>query len=136
MRQLEHLQACHSMMRGPTVQEYIFSILTRFRKYQYVITADIEKIFCQIIVSEEDRHLQRILWRSDPSDALRTYTLVTVTYGTTLASFIVMQCLVELGKESRKGLKKDVTCILDSAKLPLRKWCLNSPLVIVKVSKS
>jgi len=31
------------LMRGPTVQEDIFSILVRFRKHQYVITADIEK---------------------------------------------------------------------------------------------
>lgn len=41
-------------MRVPTTQDDIFLILIRFRKYQYVITLDIEKIFRQLSVNEED----------------------------------------------------------------------------------
>ena len=87
------------LMRGPTTQDDIFSILIRFRKYQYVITADIEKMFRQISVDEQDWNLQRILWRGDPSEVLRTYQLVTVTYGTTPASFMSTQCLISLAQQ-------------------------------------
>lgn len=86
------------LMRGPTVQEDAFGILTRFRKHQFVITSDIEKMFRQIRVAREDWNFQRILWREHPSKPLRTYQLTTVTYGTTLASFLSTQCLVTLAE--------------------------------------
>lgn len=152
------------LMRGPTTQDDIFSILTRFRKHQYVITADIEKMFRQISVAEKDWNLQRILWRSDPSEALRTYQLVTVTYGTTPASFMSTQCLVSLAQCMEKQfpraseaimrdfymddlmtgcetqeeclqLHKEIISILDSAKLPLRKWCSNSSQVLKQIGR-
>lgn len=64
-----------------TVNEDIFTILTRFRKHQFMITADIEKMFSVILVAEEDPpvHLQRILWRLDKGKALLAYTLATIT---------------------------------------------------------
>lgn len=151
------------LMRGPTVQEDIFSILVRFRKHQYVITADIEKMFRQIMIAPEDRHLQRILWRANPSEMLRTYNLLTITYGTTPASFMATQCLVTLAEDIEKEnpklaevinrdfymddlmtgcdtveecmqLQRHITVILESAKLPLRKWCSNSHLIIANIS--
>ncbi|XP_008185105.1 uncharacterized protein LOC103309988 [Acyrthosiphon pisum] len=153
------------LMRGPTVQEDIFSILVRFRKHQYVITADIEKMFRQIMIAPEDCHLQRILWRANPSEKLRTYNLLTITYGTTPASFMATQCLVTLAEEIEKEnpkvaevisrdfymddlmtgcdtveecmqLQKHITVILESAKLPLRKWCSNSHLIIANISEN
>lgn len=45
------------LMRGPTTQDDIFSILNRFRKSQYVITAVIEKMFRQISVVEQESNL-------------------------------------------------------------------------------
>lgn len=152
------------LMRGQSVQEDIFSILTRFRKHQYVITADFEKMFRQIRIAEDDCHLQRILWRSNPSEVLRKYNLLTVTYGTTPASFMATQCLVTLAEEVEKEdenvaevirkdfymddlmtgcdtieecirLQRHVTVILGSAKLTLRKWCSNSPLIIANISQ-
>jgi len=153
------------LMRGLTVQEDILSILARFRKHQYVITADIEKMFRQIMVAVEDCHLQRILWRANPSEELRTYNLLTVTYGTTPASFIATQCLATLAQEQKKEnkkvaevidrdfymdglmtvydmveecmqLQKYVTVVLESAKLPLRKWCSNSPIIIATINEN
>jgi len=48
------------LMCGPTVQEELFNILVRFRTHQYVITADVEKMFWQVGVSKEDQDLQRM----------------------------------------------------------------------------
>jgi len=47
------------LMCGPNVQEDVFSILARFRKHQYVLTSDIEKMFRQVAVAKTDWDLQR-----------------------------------------------------------------------------
>lgn len=72
---------------GPTVKQDLFSILVRFRKYQFVITFAIEKMFRQIKVAREDWDLHRIVWRYSPEELLPSYRLTTVTYGTTLPHF-------------------------------------------------
>ncbi|KAH0819140.1 hypothetical protein GEV33_003651 [Tenebrio molitor] len=68
----------------------------RFRTYRYVITADIEKMYRQILIDLVDTDYQRILWRDHPNEELKTYRLTTLTYGTKPASFIATRCLVEL----------------------------------------
>jgi len=152
------------LMRGPIVQEDLFAILSRFRRHQHVITSDIEKMFRQVAIAEPDWDLQRILWRNNPSESLRTYRLVTVTYGTTPASYMTTQCLVKLAEEFCEHypkastvikqdfymddlmtgcdteaecyrLQQEVSMILNSAKLPLRKWCSNSQAVLQCISK-
>ncbi|XP_008180911.1 uncharacterized protein LOC103308737 [Acyrthosiphon pisum] len=149
---------------GPTVQQDLFSILVRFRKHQFVLTSDIEKMFRQIKVGREDWDLQRIVWRSSPEELLRSYQLTTVTYGTTPASFLSTYCLIALAESVQNDypkaskvitedfymddlmtgadteddccqLQRDVSTVLDSAKLPLRKWCSNSELVLQNMSK-
>lgn len=50
------------MMVGPTVQSDLCSVLVRFRKHNYVLSADIEKMYRQVLVHEDHRSLQRILW--------------------------------------------------------------------------
>lgn len=152
------------LLRGPTVQDDVFTILCRFRKHQYVIMADVEKMYRQIKVAPVDCDLQRILWRSAPSDKLKSYRLLRITYGTVPASFMATQCLVALseeykqtyplasksiredfymddlmtGHETEEGcisLQQQITTILESAKLPLRKWCSNSKFVREKIGK-
>jgi len=152
------------LMCGPTVQEELFSILIRFRKHQYVMTSDVEKMFRQIAVDAEDQDLQCILWRENPSEDLRKFKLTTVTYGTTSASFMATQCLVSLAEaeqnrypEAAAAIRRDfymddlmtgaetiqeciqlqtqISNILSSAKFPLRKWCSNSDKILAHVGK-
>ncbi|XP_063386650.1 uncharacterized protein LOC134672624 [Cydia fagiglandana] len=57
-------------MVGPTIQSDLLSILLRFRHYPYVLTGDIEKMYRQVLVHENQRHLQQIIWRDDPTKEL------------------------------------------------------------------
>ncbi|RVE41594.1 hypothetical protein evm_013754 [Chilo suppressalis] len=66
-------------MTGPPLQSDLFALLLRFRQYQYVACADIEKMFRQVLVQEDQRNLQMILWRESPSEPLSAYQLNTVT---------------------------------------------------------
>ncbi|XP_057671351.1 uncharacterized protein LOC130903108 [Diorhabda carinulata] len=76
-----------TLMVGPTIQEDFFAIIIRFRQHNVAMVADIEKMYRQVEIVEEQRDLQRIMWRSDPNLPLEVYTLNTVTYGTAPVSF-------------------------------------------------
>lgn len=84
-------------MVGPTLQQDILAILLRFRKHTYVFSADVEKMYRQVLVRPDQRSLQRIIWRDDPNKALETYELQTVTYGTASAAYLAIRCLFQLG---------------------------------------
>lgn len=84
-------------MVGPTIQSDLLSILLRFRIYSYAVSADIAKMYRQILITPEQQSLQRILWRENSSDPLCTYELKTVTYGTSSAPFLAIRSLFQLG---------------------------------------
>lgn len=50
-----------TLLTGPVVQQDLFSIVTRFRLHNIVFTADIEKMFRQVFIREDDRQYQKIL---------------------------------------------------------------------------
>ncbi|XP_026471910.1 uncharacterized protein LOC113376214 [Ctenocephalides felis] len=81
---------------GQKLQQDIFTILLRFRSYNYVMTADIVKMFRQIRVKEEHQDLQRILWRENVHDKIKCFNLSTVTYGTACAPYLAIRCLNQL----------------------------------------
>lgn len=84
---------------GPVLQDDLFSILLRFRKHTFVVSADIAKMYRQVLVEPAQRNLQKILWRSNPNDTLKTYKLNTVTYGQASASYLAIRCLFELASQ-------------------------------------
>ncbi|XP_045456195.1 uncharacterized protein LOC123666030 [Melitaea cinxia] len=95
-------------LKGPNIQDSLFSILIRARQYKYLLTGDIEKMYRQILLHEEDRNLQLILWREDESKPLETYRLNTVTYGFKSASYLSTRCLWQLGEECDDDLIKTI----------------------------
>ncbi|XP_059055493.1 uncharacterized protein LOC131849430 [Achroia grisella] len=143
-------------MIGPTVQDDLISILLRFRQHKYVLSADVEKMYRQIIVHPSDRHLQQILWRSNVAEPITKFILNTVTYGTSSAPFLATRCLKQLGIDCKDDkiseiiqhdfyvddlltggndlaevqvIRKQVTNVLASACMPLRKWKSNNPMI-------
>ncbi|GBL61029.1 hypothetical protein AVEN_146726-1, partial [Araneus ventricosus] len=90
------------LMVGPCVQPELFPILIQFRVFQVAVCADVEKMFRQIKVHEDDVDWQRILWRNSPEDAIREYRLVTVTYGTACAPFLSTRTLRQLALDEVK----------------------------------
>lgn len=96
------------LLVGPTVQDTLFSILIRARQYRYILTGDIEKMYRQIEVDENDRNLQLILWRDRESQPLKVLKLNTLTYGTASASYLSTRCIKQLGEECDDKLIKDI----------------------------
>ncbi|CAK9830531.1 hypothetical protein ANTRET_LOCUS7686 [Anthophora retusa] len=92
----------NTLLIGPTIQETLFSILTRFRQHAFVLIADIEKMFRQVVIHPDDRRYQRILWRESMSESVKVYELNTVTYGTAPAPFLATRSLKQLAKDEAK----------------------------------
>jgi hypothetical protein len=87
---------------GATVQPDLYSIVLRFRTHQVRFTADIAKMYRQIIVHPQDRDLQRILWRYSPEEPIQEYRLTTVTYRTASAPFLATRCLKKLADDNEQ----------------------------------
>lgn len=147
------------LLIGPTVQDELFEILLRFRQFEVVLTADIEKMYRQVNVVPKQRDLQRILWRTDESEDLDHFILNTVTYGTAPASFLATRCLQQIAIDIREKfpelskiiskcfyvddlilvtpsiretieIGKALENILKEYGFPLRKWCSNKSEVL------
>lgn len=101
------------LMVGPNIQQDLFCILLRFRTYKYVLSADIEKMYRQILVNPDNRDLQRIFWRFDSNNPIETYRLKTVTYGTASASFLAIRTLHQLAFDVKDNYKLAHDAILN-----------------------
>ncbi|XP_030763227.1 uncharacterized protein LOC115887855 [Sitophilus oryzae] len=97
---------------GPTIQDDLLSIILRFRTHNYVITSDIEKMYRMVNVTESDKDLQRIVWRSSPDEELKTYKLNTVTYGTASAPFLAIPSLHQVAYDNLKQYPEACKVIL------------------------
>lgn len=144
-------------MVGPTVQDDLISILIRFRQYNIVVCADIEKMYRAISLVPSQRSLQQIIFRYNSSEPLKTYTLNTVTYGMACAPYLATKCLSSLadqtddknvkfaisrsfyvddfiygGQNQQEVVKtcKSVIAVLSSANFNLRKFQSNCPEVL------
>lgn len=90
------------LMVGPTIQKDLGQLLLQWRMFAVVFTADVEKMYRQILVHDDDRDLQRILWREDPSRPIKEYVLNTVTYGTSSAPYLAIKSLSQLAEDHKE----------------------------------
>ncbi|CAG4952078.1 unnamed protein product [Colias eurytheme] len=142
------------MYSGPNLQKDLLTLIISWRQYKIAFTADIEKMFRQILVNKKDQALQKIIWRDYPNKPLKEYQLATVTYGTKAAPFLAMMTLKQLAKDeasrfpeaaevvntsfymddllhghhdlqSAMRLKADLIALLRCGGFNLRKWSSN-----------
>lgn len=150
------------LLVGPVVQQDLLSLVMRFRTHAVALVGDIEKMYRQILVHPDDQPLQLILWRTDPGETIATYQLQTVTYGTACAPYLATKTLQRLAKDAGQRfpaaaepvkddfyvddflsgapdvqtalqLRREVSAMLESAGLPIKKWASNSIEVLEDV---
>ncbi|GFY31484.1 integrase catalytic domain-containing protein [Trichonephila clavipes] len=100
------------LLNGGIIQQDLFSIVSRFRKHEYAFSADIKKMYRQILVDPNQRDLQRIMWKTSADAPVKTYKLATVTYGTVSAPFLATRTLRALADEEKAEFPDaaDVIC--------------------------
>jgi hypothetical protein len=84
-----------TMIIGPTLQDTLMAIISRFRLYPIAITADIAKMYRQVKLEKEDADMHRIFWRESPKEPLKVFRLLTVTYGTSSAPYLAVKALIQ-----------------------------------------
>jgi len=146
--------------QGPCLTNNLVSVLTRFRTGKIAISADIEAMFCQVRVPEEDRDVLRFLWWKDndmeksiicyrmcthlfggnwsPSAACFALRKLTEDFGcskgvqeTVLRNFYVDDCLRAVDSEEEAiDLVQGLSELLSKAGFKLKKWISNSKEVM------
>lgn len=88
---------------GPALQPDLVGILLRFRKNYVGIMGDIEKMFLQIRLKEEDRDSHRYLWRDlDPKATPKIYRMTRVTFGVVSSPFLAIGTIQEHVKRCKE----------------------------------
>jgi hypothetical protein len=150
------------LMTGPKIQNDLFDILLRFRIYIYAFSGDVEKMFRQVKLDPAFRRYHRAFWRAHPEDKLKVLELLTVTYGTSPASFLAVRSMIQLAREesvnfpaaaeailedcymddiltgantlkAARQLRSDIEELMMKGKFPVKKWCSNDDEVLEDV---
>jgi len=147
-------------VRRTRVQKDISDIILKWRRWQYVTSADIEKMYRQIYIAESDQEFLHVLWRDSPKNKDKDYKLTTVTYGTASAPYLAKRVLADIGDKCRdplingiikndfymdnlmtgsdsikesKEIVNQVSLELEKVGMNLRKWISNHQEIIVNV---
>lgn len=84
---------------GPKLQNDIFTILLNFRIPKYVLTADISKMFRQLVIHPDHQNYQKILWRFSTSEPIKEYRMKRLIYGLTCSPYLAIRTLLQLAEE-------------------------------------
>ena len=86
-RVLNGASKCHgaslnkSLLVGPDLLQNLIFVLLRFRQHKYAVSADIEGMFLQVGVREEDQPSLRFLWREDPTSSVVVHQYTRHIFG-------------------------------------------------------
>ncbi|XP_075150607.1 uncharacterized protein LOC142224703 [Haematobia irritans] len=147
---------------GPILQNDLMNIVLRWRVFQYVFNGDIQKMYRQIYVHENDRQYQRTLFQDLQTASVRDFCLKTVTFGVNCAPYLAIRTLLQLSEDGKathptasKILQNQIyvddilsgahsiaeakyyllqlTDLLNSAGFPLKKITANHPEILRQV---
>ncbi|XP_051159293.1 uncharacterized protein LOC127280380 [Leptopilina boulardi] len=96
---------------GPKLHTEIPSIILRWRNYRFVMTADICKMFRQILIDPQDQHLQNIVCRLGPDEEIKHFRLLTVTYGTKSAPYLANRVIKQLAADEGEDFPEAKTVL-------------------------
>ena len=149
---------------GPKLQSLIVDIITNVRRFQYVYSADVTKMFRQVLVHPEDRDKLRIIWRASRNDPIMEFRLNTITYGLDCAPWQAIRTLHQIAndnapdEETRQIIQQSfymddllhgadtieqcqqqiekVSKTLEAGCFPLTKWMSNHPDILSNIDPS
>ncbi|XP_070524040.1 uncharacterized protein [Cardiocondyla obscurior] len=111
---------------GSNLVPALADVILGWRRYRLAYTADIEKMYRQVIVAEEDRDLQRILRRESADAPVVEFRLNTVTYGLTCGNSV---------EEARSSLL-ELRRLCTAGGFPLKKWAASAPELLQDIPPS
>ncbi|XP_031625661.1 uncharacterized protein LOC116342286 [Contarinia nasturtii] len=83
---------------GKTVQSTMFELTLQWRTHKISLIADIEKMYKQIKLDENQQHLQMVLWRDSEHERIKEYKMTTVTFGFSDSPYLAIRWLKALAE--------------------------------------
>lgn len=153
--QPQNLSLNDLLLNGPKLQTEIPRMILNFRFHKYVFTADICKMYRQILIIPSQRKFQNILWRESQNEPVINFELQTITYGLSSSPYLAIRTLRQLAQDEGSKypdaakalcddfyvddlvtgtetistalkLKQDIIALLNLGKLELSKWQSNT----------
>ncbi|XP_052751852.1 uncharacterized protein LOC113522552 [Galleria mellonella] len=81
------------LMIGPRLQPELRHLIMRWRKPKIVLAADINKMYRQVKVYDQDADYQRVLWYNNKNGQIQDYRLKRLTFGTAAAPYLAVKTL-------------------------------------------
>ena len=69
------------LLSGPDLLQSLIGIFFRFREHQIALSADIEAMFLQVAVPNDDNRCLRFLWREDSARRIEIYEYTSHVFG-------------------------------------------------------
>ncbi|XP_055715157.1 uncharacterized protein LOC129809373 [Phlebotomus papatasi] len=88
---------------GPAVQPTLAEILLRFRRHQFALTADISRMYLQVILDPSHTDFQRFVWRPDKSQRIQEFRVTRVCFGVASSPFLATRALLQLAMDNQQS---------------------------------
>ena len=88
------------LLLGPDLLQSLIGIIFRFRKPQIALSADIEAMFLQVSVSNDDSRCLRLLWREDPEQRIEVYEYTRHVFGAKSSPACANYALHQVAKDN------------------------------------
>ena len=87
------------LVAGPTLHPNLDQILMRFRTYRVAVSGDVAKMYREVALCAEDRHLHRFVWRPDITSPIQDYCMNRVTFGVTSSPYAAVRTLQQTAED-------------------------------------
>ena len=87
------------LLKDADLLSNLVSIVIRFRLGQFAVTSDIEQMFHQVRVREEDRDALRFLWRGNPNNYIHGYKMNVHLFGKNDSPCVVNFVIMKIAKD-------------------------------------
>ena len=97
------------LLPGPDLLQSLIGIIFRFREHQIALSADIEAMFLQVAVPNDDSRCLRFLWRENPEQRIEVHEYPRHVFGAkslpTCANYALHQVAKDNAKEDDNLVK-------------------------------
>ena len=153
------------LLKGPDLLNNLVSIVIRFHLGQFAVTSNIQQMFHQVRVREEDRDALGFLWRENSNDYIDDYKINVHLFGKNDSPCVVNFVIKKIAKDKydtddvvAKSIDKDfymddfiksgnsletlihtvtsVTNTLSQYRFRLHKWISNNAYLLNKIPES
>ena len=86
------------LLPGPSLYPSLPTVLNKFRRHRIGMSADISKMFREVVLNREERDLHRFFMRSESGD-LEEWRMKRLTFGVTSSPFLATQVLRQVAED-------------------------------------